>query len=787
MAPQPQQTRPTQGAIVKRKTTKAVVSIACCSLLWSGAFLPACAQAVRGGAAAPSAAAVSVLRVPATASPLFLAAPLAATASPLSVLPSFPAAANAPESNDRRPVPAAQAPVDPLAQAQAAAAPATGEHAAKSEAGERAAAEGSAIFDQSAAQPELPTASDGTRLDRLYPKVVFIQDVFSGPAPEAVADYVNRLIAAGVHVVFMTWRPQKGPGSADEVLLSRVKQSRNNPVVVVAFNGGKIALHGRAANPKAIVDNVGQFPADHVVKIREMAEKIAENSGGKASVIAVPEEKEAFSISINISGPTRAAAMRALNGKIKTAGFPYKAEAHPEDPNTLIIHAMPLRFSLERVYDALENTFPGEILSPGSRSELLQPEKFLAVVDSMKSPRFSTSFPKLAEVQVAGDGAGVGAVLGATLGLGRLETVVIKLGKLRQYVEYWESMRRFVVGDADGGTGGGGGGGGGSGVRGGGDRKTGQMLAMFVGTVINRLMATLYENIRNGQHQFAATEWAVQEQLKAMWAKPLENNVYVNKKLAAVLAVVPYEVKKGYLDKASAYVSNYYSRRLAAYRLVSGDIMRNLVSLNTDRKSSIMLEFKSDATGKVYKIHTRIPRVMRQFSSEGVTLTAYAYRTGKESADEGEEFLSRLYAMALLKGHARKGTDGKWHQGSPEGPIITKLVVQFERHSSERIKTYFASQFDSMEEGGMIEGPVVREITSAIERMEADPEFQEYYREQEQEATKEDLKKPAGVKRASRALPSRVGQASKTAKARKLAAVSPKGASKKNALRKGRK
>jgi len=269
------------------------------------------------------------------------------------------------------------------------------------------------------------------------------------------------------------------------------------------------------------------------------------------------------------------------------------------------------------------------------------------------------------------------------------------------------------------------------------------MLSMFVGTVINRLMAKIYENIRNGQHQFTATPWALQKQLEAMWRKPIENGVYVNKKLAIALATTPSEVKRGYLEKASAFVSNFYSRELANYPAAAAHVELNLVSLNTDRKSSIMLEFKSNATGKIYKIYTRIPRVMRQRTGDGVTLTAYGYRTGKETADEGEEFLSRMYALALLKGHARKGPDGKWHQGAPDGPVITKLVVQFERHTSARIKVYAASEFEMLEENGMLEGPIVREITSAIERMEADPEYQQYYKEHEEEATKEDLKKPS--------------------------------------------
>ena len=584
----------------------------------------------------------------------------------------------------------------------------------------------------------MPIGADGVPLHRLYPKVVFIQDVFSGAAPQSVADSVNRLIDAGVHVVFMTWRPQKGAGSAEEILLSRVKQSRDNPVVVVSYNGGKVSLHGRAANPKPILENVGHFSDENVTAIRAMAGKIAAKAKGTAVLAAQPAEGEAFSLTLTITGLSREAAMRALNTRMKAAGFPYKAEAHADDAAAVILHSMPLRFSLPRVLDALEGQFPGEGLSAA-------PEKFLVIADSMKSPRFSTAFPKPAEVQVAGDGAGVSAVLGATLGDRTLETVSIKLGKLRQYAEFWEPSRRYAKGAVDSESFGGR-----STVRPQ-DRQTSQMLSMFVGTVINRLMASIYENIRNGQHQLAATPWALQKQLEAMWRFPFKNNVYVNKKLAAVLARVPADVKRGYLERASAFVSNFYARELANYPAAAAHIELNLVSLNTDRKSAITLEFKSSSTGRIYKIHTRIPRVMRQRTGEGVTLSAYAYRTGKETADEGEEFLSRLYAMALLKGHARKGSDGKWHHGSPDGAVITKLVVQFERHSSARIKVYSASEFDSLEEGGLIDGPIVRDITSAIERMEADAEYQKYYKEHEEEAKKEDLQKPAkAAKKASK-------------------------------------
>lgn len=750
-----------------RNTPKNGLSILCCSVFLAIGHSPSFAQVARlrlpGGASGVSAGAAvagaaSSLPTALTAAPALMASPLAASAALPSIAPAptaVPAAVAAPVA-----APAPRSPALAAAPLRAAAADAPQAPQSGSQRSEEDDAQASRhYFDQVGAAAEsaaVPAASDGAPLHQLYPKAVFIQDVFNGPAPDSVAAYVNRLVDAGVHVVFLTWRPQKGAGSADEILLSRVKQSRNNPVVVVAFNGGKIALHGRAANPKAIIENMGQFSAEDLAAIRAMAAKAAGESA-QAEVNASPADNEAFSLTIKVSGAERASVLRSLNAQMKRAGLPYKAETHPDDAASLIIHSMPLRFSLPRVIDALESQFPGEGIAA-------QPEKYLVIADSMRSLRFATAFPKLSEVQVAGDGAAVSAVLGATLGDRKLETVSIKLGKLRQYAEYWEPSRRYVPAP---------------GARNetpsfGGrttvrpqDRETSQMLSMFVGTVINRLMASVYENIRNGQHQFAATPWALQKQLEAMWRKPVENGVYVNKKLAQVLARIPGDVRRGYLERASAFVSNFYARELANYPSAAAHVELNLVSLNTDRKSAITLEFKSSATGKIYKIHTRIPRVMRQRTGEGVTMTAYAYRTGKETADEGEEFLSRLYAMALLKGHARKGPDGKWHHGSPEGAEITKLVVQFERHSSARIKVYAASEFDALEEGGMIDGPIVREITSAIERMEADAEYQQYYREHEEEATKEDLKKPASPKKKAAKKPVAKKTAAKKAPQRK--------------------
>jgi hypothetical protein len=228
-----------------------------------------------------------------------------------------------------------------------------------------------------------------------------------------------------------------------------------------------------------------------------------------------------------------------------------------------------------------------------------------------------------------------------------------------------------------------------------------------------------------------------------MWYAPLKHGVYVNKGLAKIMSTPAWKAQsRGYLEYANSYLTNFYFREFGDYTRAARNVQENYVGLSTDRKSLITLEFVSSATGKLYKIHTRIPRVMRLETAEGLALTAYAYRTGKETPDDGEEFLARVLAMAMLKGHARKGTDGKWHHGSPEGKVITSLNVQLEYRTSARVHIFNTDDFLRLEENQTVNGPIVQEIISAIEREEADAEYQAYYAEQEQVATKDDMKKP---------------------------------------------
>ncbi|MCR4296953.1 MAG: hypothetical protein NUW21_15585, partial [Elusimicrobia bacterium] len=309
----------------------------------SGASAPAFAQVVRGSiggagvhapaggvlSAAPSAINLAlnggVSSIQGSLAPTLLAPAAALTpalSAPLALAPAKAAIAASP-------VAAAKAePVNALASARTLAA-AIGDENLPQDPGQAKEAADQA-FDGSASEGAVdgsdaatPFAHNGAPLAQLYPRVVFVQDVFSGPASEKTVEYVNKLVDAGVHVVFLTWRPHRGADSADSVLMTRVKQSRNNPVIVVSYNGGKVSLHGRAANPKPLIESVGAFPAEALAKIKKIANVVE----------AVPTEAEAFSVTVKLveglKSPSLNAQINALNRKFKAAGLDYKAEAHP--------------------------------------------------------------------------------------------------------------------------------------------------------------------------------------------------------------------------------------------------------------------------------------------------------------------------------------------------------------------------------------------------------------------------------------------------------------------------
>ncbi|MFC1680052.1 hypothetical protein ACFL2T_07580, partial [Elusimicrobiota bacterium] len=74
-----------------------------------------------------------------------------------------------------------------------------------------------------------------------------------------------------------------------------------------------------------------------------------------------------------------------------------------------------------------------------------------------------------------------------------------------------------------------------------------------------------------------------------------------------------------------------------------------------------------------------------------------------------------------------------------------------EFRSAPRDMWFDPSDLLELEDNGKVsQGEIVQEITSAIERMQADAEYEEYYKEHEKPAKEEDLKPQKDTKKPAR-------------------------------------
>ena len=591
-----------------------------------------------------------------------------------------------------------------------------------------------------------PIDEDGSQLEGVTaaPRVVFIEDVFDGPASEATVAAVQKLVDRGAHVVFMTARPHMGAGSADEVLLSRLKVSQKNPVIVVSYNGARIALHSHAKDPKAYIADSDAFSAADLAAFRQASAGVAKDLGWEAADGSVqPSEAAAFVYGLRVPesvpaaglAEAKRAAMRRFNGAMKKAGLSYTLQAHPGDERLLWVRSQPLRMSLERVFEALDTRFKGEDL-------LANPMTFLVLGDSKRSLKLSTAWPKGVTFRPAANDGDVDRQIGVVLGDLARKPVGVKLGEIRQWDEYWAPMlmRR---------------GGGmpspGADARASGgswhaDRGFNGPMGMFTGSLFYRLMPVLVENIWRGQDRLTTLAQG-ERMLRQMWAKPVQHGVFVSRKQAALMKEAGWkERSSGYLERAVAIFREIYSRMFDRYSEAAADIMHNLAGLTTDGHSLITVPFVAGNT--LYKVMTRLPRLMKHDTPEGRVLTVHAVRTGRQPFEgDGDSVYARTLAMAMLVGFSQPGADGAWHDGWAEGPRVAKLHVRFE-YKDGSLDLFFDPNdfFQILPNGKLRQGPIVREIANTIERMRADKEFQEHYKAEVEEAKAEDLKKKPAAK-----------------------------------------
>lgn len=607
-----------------------------------------------------------------------------------------------------------------------------------------------AVLDSAMRFPAAPLPQavdeDGSQIEGVTaaPRVVFIEDVFDGPASEATVAAVQKLVDKGAHVVFMTARPHMGADSADEVLLGRLKVSQKNPIIVVSYNGARIALHSHAKDPKPYIADSDAFPADALAAFRQASAAVAKDLGwgGPAEAVA-PSEAAAFVYNLRVPESVPAAGLaeakrtviRRFNGAMARAGLSYTLQAHPTDARLLWVRSQPLRMSLERVFEALDTRFKGEDL-------LSNPMTFLVLGDSKRSLKLSTAWPKGVTFRPAANDADVDRQIGVVLGDLARKPVGVKLGEIRQWDEYWAPMLMRRSG-SHGSPGDDAKASGGSWHA---DRGYNGPMGMFTGSLFYRLMPALIENVWRGQDRLTTLTQG-EKLLRQMWAKPVQHGVFVSAKQAALMKEAGWKERSaGYLERALAIFRETYNRMFDNYSEAAADIMHNLAGLTTDGHSLITVPFVAGNT--LYKVMTRLPRLMKHDTPEGRVLTVHAHRTGRQPFEgDGDSVYARTLAMAMLVGFAQPGPDGAWHDGWAEGPKVAKLHVRFE-YKDGGLDLYFDPNdfFSILPNGKLRQGPIVREVANTIERMRADKEFQEHYKAEVEEAKAEDLKKPAKKK-----------------------------------------
>ncbi|TBR20704.1 hypothetical protein EPO15_12320 [bacterium] len=590
---------------------------------------------------------------------------------------------------------------------------------------------------------DLPQAvlEDGSNIEGVTaaPRVVFIEDVFEGPASETTVAYIQKVIDRGAHVVFMTARPHMGPGSADEILLSRLKVSQKNPPIVVSYNGARIALHSHAKDPKAYLADSDAFTPEALATFKKASADItAALKLGAPVEQAAPSEASAFTYTLALPESVTAAELaemkktvaRRFNGAMTKAGLSYTMQPHPENPRLLWVRSMPLRMSLERVFEALDTRFKGEEL-------LANPMTFLVLGDSNRSFKLSTAWPKGVTFRPAAGDADISKQIGVVLGDLTRKPVGVKLGEIRQWDEYWAPMLLRRSGErpgpgADAKAGGG---------TWGADKGYTGPMGMFTGSLFYRLMPALIENVWRGQDRLTTLTQG-EKLLRQMWQKPVQHGVFISRKQAALMQEAGWKERSGgYLERALTIFRETYNRMFEHYSEAAADIMHNLAGLTTDGHSLITVPFVAGNT--LYRVMTRLPRLMKHDTPEGRVLTVYAHRTGKQPFEgDGDSVYARTLAMAMLVGFSQPGPDGVWHDGWAEGPKIAKLHVRFE-YKDGGLDLYFNPNdfFQVLPNGKLRQGPIVREIANTIERMRADKEFQEHYQAEVEEAKPEDLKK----------------------------------------------
>ncbi len=565
---------------------------------------------------------------------------------------------------------------------------------------------------------------DGGKLNRLQPRVVMILDTFKGPASDKMVSHIETLLDNGVHVVFVTPRADKGENSADSVLISKLKIRTGNPVVVVSYNGARVAAHSsKAENPKPLIEDQPGFSENTIETFRKITGGVEAKIGftGMPKEFGMPSSENPLIYGADLPKDKdfdSSGFARVYNAALKAKGLKYKIEVVEEANGRryFFTQSTALKLNTGRIFKGIFSQFP-------ELRDDLKAEHVLVLADSTKAANFLKTLGS--EESVSGKGfyihgtkgaEDVEAALGAVLGKNAFEKVVVQRNQLRSYTEWLDARAKFGDFKKEGG----GGSGGGYHMPASHSRYY-RDLGFYRGILMYDIMGRIYHMIRKGQYHEATLEASL-DVLTRMWYQPRNMGVRITPEMDAARMSPRWKaLQKGYLETSKVWLRNYYHRNFKDFpHNVSENVVGKMINLARDSKNSINIEYQSPYTGRRYVVYVRPARTELDQDDKGNILVAHVYRTGKEpyETEFDDNIEVNLVAHAMLQGYGEKRADGKWYVNDEADPRV-KVVFHYNTRDLSRTQT--TEQIESHS----------AEVTATIEKMQSDKEFLDHWEEQE--------------------------------------------------------
>lgn len=556
--------------------------------------------------------------------------------------------------------------------------------------------------------------NNGGNRDASHPRVVMIVDTLTGPASDELVSRIEKLADLGVRVVFITARADKGPNSADEVLMSKLRVRVNNPVIAITYNGARVtAKSSKAENPKPLIEDSEGFSDSVKDNFRKVNAELARVQG--VEVTEVDSSEHVYAVELPASADLSKAAS-LYNAKLRRLGYNYRVEGRRDEEGRqyLFTQSTALRLNVGRIFRGLFAQHP-------NLRDDLRREEVTILVDGSKAPKFVKALKESEELPGRGfhmptvkSSAELESAIGGILGVEALKKEHVTRYQLRTYLEWKEQIKKW--GQArSGGTGGGG-----KSMQPKAYGKLYRQMAFYRGVIMYDLMGRIYKTLRKGQF-FDASPEAAQETLEKMWNFPLTNGVRLSPELEeARHSPIWRALSKGYLETSKIWLANYYKRNFPGDwpSGVNQRVIGTLMNLAQDGKNQIKVEYTSPVAR--YQISMLPARTNVYKGADGHwVLEGHVYRTGAEPyQEEFEDSIEKnLLAHAMLRGYADP-RGGKWYVNGEADPRI-RIVFH-----------YMTRDLDSTMTPEQV-GQDAANITTMISEMLADADFMSFWEEQE--------------------------------------------------------